>query len=72
MYAKVRDRKDLVRDNHSKALLSIDHQALESHKKARRDKQRLDDVERKVDEIGRDIAAIKTLLMAVIPGGRGE
>ncbi len=72
MYAKVREHKDIVRDQHSKALLTVDVQALESHRRARRDRQRLDDVERKVDEIGQDISAIKSMLMAIIPGGRVE
>jgi hypothetical protein len=67
-YAKVKDHNDILRDQHSKALIAVDKSALEAHRKIKLDKQRLDNVERAVGEIGRDVAVIKAMLMALIPG----
>jgi len=62
MYIKVQDRRDVVRDSTSKAVLNIDNDGLVAYK-ARRDRERtLDNMIAEVNDLRNDVSEIKQLL----------
>jgi hypothetical protein len=65
-YAKVEDHKDLIRDMSSKAILNIDHEALENHRRKKLMMQSLVENTKKVQELDNDVKEIKQMLSCLL------
>jgi len=62
MYVKVQDRRDVVRDSTTKAVLNIDNDGLAAYKARRQREQTMDNIIIEVQELKSDISDIKQLL----------
>lgn len=62
MYLKVQDRRDIVRDSASKAVLNIDNDGLSAYKARRQREQTMNNMLQEVQDLKSDINEIKQLL----------
>lgn len=62
MYIKVQDRRDVVRDSASKAVLNIDNDGLAAYKARRHRERVMDNMITEVQDLKNDIGEIKQLL----------
>jgi hypothetical protein len=62
----VEDRPDLVRDTHSKAILSRDVNLLQEHRKKMALMKNLINNTKDIDELRREVSEIKDLLLELI------
>lgn len=62
MYIKVQDRRDVVRDSATKAVLNIDNDGLIAYKARRQRERVMDNMISEVQELKSDINDIKQLL----------
>lgn len=65
-YAKVKEHNDLVRDMSSKAILNIDKEALENHRKNKSIMKSLVENNKKVEELEDDVKEIKEMLSCLL------
>lgn len=65
-YAKVQDKEGLIRDMESKAILSIDRQALVDHRRKRKIMLDLMGQNARIDKMESDISEIKAMLRQLI------
>lgn len=65
-YAKVKNHKDLVRDMESKAILNIDSQSLNEHRKKKAVMQQIVENSKKINQMETDIGEIKQMLTSLI------
>jgi carbamoylphosphate synthase small subunit len=65
-YAKVQDHNDLVRDMNSKAILNIDQEALENHRRKKSVMKSLVENNQKVKELENDVKEIKQMLSCLL------
>jgi hypothetical protein len=65
-YAKVKEHNDLVRDMSSKAILNIDQEALENHRKNKSIMKSLVENHKKVEELEDDVKEIKQMLLCLL------
>lgn len=72
-YLKIEDRKDIVKDPRSGAILSCDKAQMEEYlakkrvlSEARKSNDNVQDLSRKVDELSNDISEIKNLLKGLL------
>jgi protein subunit release factor A len=65
-YAKVEDHNDLVRDMLSKAVLTIDQEALENHRRKKSVMKGLIENAKKVQELENDVKEIKQMLSCLL------
>jgi hypothetical protein len=65
-YLKVKDRPDLVRDMHSKAILNKDVNALNKYREERDFKLRLANVVEEHNNLKKDVSEIKDLLTKIL------
>jgi hypothetical protein len=61
-YLKVKDRPDLIRDTHSKAILNKDLNALNKYREERDFKLKLANVVEEHNDLKKDVSEIKDLL----------
>ena len=64
-YTKIKDSEDLVKDNNSGAILSINNDALRAYRQARTNNMRMHE---KVNQMENDISEIKSLLNELVKG----
>jgi uncharacterized coiled-coil DUF342 family protein len=72
-YLKIKDRKDIVKDPKSGAILSCDKQQMEEYlakkrilSESRKSNDQVQDLSKKVDELSNDITEIKNLLKGLL------
>jgi hypothetical protein len=65
-YIKVKDRPDLVRDAHSKAILNKDLNALNKYREERDFKMKLATVVEEHNDLKKDVSEIKDLLTKLL------
>jgi hypothetical protein len=65
-YARVKEHNDLVRDLNSKAILNIDQEALENHRKKKTVMQTIIKNNKKIDELETDVKEIKQMLSCLL------
>jgi hypothetical protein len=65
-YAKVQDHNDLIRDMSSKAILNIDQEALENHRRKKTMMKSLVENNEKVKELENDVKEIKQMLSCLL------
>jgi hypothetical protein len=65
-YAKVEDHNDLIRDMSSKAILTIDQEALENHRRKKAMMRSLVENTKKVQELDNDVKEIKQMLACLL------
>lgn len=65
-YLKVKDHKGLVRDVESKAILSVDHQALLEHRKKKMFVENLVNNNNKIEKLENDVNEIKEMLTQLL------
>jgi len=61
-YLKVQDRKDVVRDGSSKAILNIDSAGLAAYKAKRERERKIDSLDEVVSSMQSDIRELRVLL----------
>jgi hypothetical protein len=66
MHIKVKDSRDLVRDENSKALLNTDNEALNQYKARRNREKMLENIAIKYDSLQDEVAELKQLLRTFI------
>ncbi len=64
-YAKVKEHRELVRDMKSKAILNIDAQALQEHRKKKAMMKEVVDNSQKIKQIENDVAEIKQMIFSL-------
>lgn len=65
-YAKVKDHNDVIRDMNSKAILNIDQEALENHRKKRQMMKNIVENNEKIVKLENDIDEIKNMLAILL------
>jgi hypothetical protein len=65
-YAKVKEHNDLVRDMTSKAILNIDQEALENHRKNKNIMKSIVENNEKIHELDNDVKEIKEMLACLL------
>jgi hypothetical protein len=65
-FARVKDHKDIVRDMHSKAILSIDNGELENHKRRRAERMELQKTINDINSMKNEINDLKMLLHCIL------
>jgi hypothetical protein len=65
-FAKVKDHNFLIRDMNSKAILNIDKEALENHRKKRDMMKNIVENNQKIGELENNIKEIKELLYSLL------
>jgi hypothetical protein len=65
-YAKVEDHTDLIRDMNSKAILNIDKESLENHRKNKTIMKSIVENNKKVTELDNDVKEIKQMLSCLL------
>lgn len=65
-YRKVVDRKGLVREMHSKAVLNTDHEALLEHRKKKAVLKEVMTNSQKINQMENDIQEIKRMLFSIV------
>jgi len=68
MYAKVKDRKDLVRDMSTKAILAVDHTLISRHEQYMAQKKKEQNIQNQINNLRDDVSEIKELLKILIDG----
>jgi len=66
MYIKVQDRRDIIRDGDSKAILNINNDGLAAYKAKRQREQTMDNIVSEVSNLKADIGEIKLLLSRIL------
>jgi hypothetical protein len=66
MYIKVQDRRDIIRDGDSKAILNINNDGLAAYKARRQREQTMDNIVNEVSNLKADISEIKFLLSRIL------
>ncbi len=66
MHIKVKDNKELVRDDVSKAILNTDNESLNLYRARRNREKMLEDVVSKYDNLQNEVSEIKQLLRTFI------
>lgn len=66
MHIKVKDNKDLVRDDVSKAILNTDNESLNLYRARRNREKMLEDIVGKYDDLQNEVSEIKQLLRTFI------
>jgi carbamoylphosphate synthase small subunit len=65
-YAKVKEHNDLVRDMNSKAILNIDQEALENHRRKKTVMKSIVENNEKIHELDNDVKEIKKMLACLL------
>jgi hypothetical protein len=65
-YAKVKEHNDLVRDMTSKAILNIDQEALENHRRKKTVMKSIVENNEKIKELDNDVKEIKEMLACLL------
>ena len=66
MYIKVQDRRDIIRDGDSKAILNINNDGLAAYRARRQREQTMDNIVNEVSNLKADISEIKFLLSRIL------
>lgn len=66
MYIKVQDRRDVVRDSSSKAILNIDNDGLTAYRARRNREHIMDNMITEVNNLRNDVSEIKQLLGRIL------
>jgi len=66
MYIKVQDRRDIIRDGDSKAILNINNDGLAAYKAKRQREQTMDNIVNEVSNLKADMGEIKLLLSRIL------
>lgn len=66
MYIKVQDRRDIIRDSDSKAILNINNDGLAAYKARRQRESVVDNIVKEIDILKTDISEIKFLLGRIL------
>ena len=66
MYIKVQDRRDIIRDGDSKAILNINNDGLAAYKARRQREQTMDNIVNEVSNLKADMGEIKLLLSRIL------
>lgn len=65
-YIDIENRKGLVRDLNSRAILNVDSAALQRHKQRIEEKQKLKQLHREVNSLKEDISELKNLITNMV------
>jgi hypothetical protein len=66
MYIKVQDRRDIIRDGDSKAILNINNDGLAAYRARRQREQTMDNIVNEVSNLKADMGEIKFLLSRIL------
>lgn len=66
MFIKVQDRRDIIRDGDSKAILNINNDGLAAYKAKRQREQTMDNIVNEVSNLKADMGEIKLLLSRIL------
>ena len=64
--AIVRDHKDVVRDIKSKAIISIDKEALQAYKKKKEEQEKVGVAFKELNSVKQDITELKVLMQTIL------
>jgi carbamoylphosphate synthase small subunit len=65
-YAKVKEHNDIVRDMNSKAILNIDREALENHRRKKTVMKTIVENNEKIHELENNVKEIKQMLSCLL------
>jgi hypothetical protein len=65
-FAKVKDHTGLIRDMNSKAILNIDKEALNDHRRKKAVMKKIVEDTKRIDKIENDVCEIKQMLIALM------
>jgi carbamoylphosphate synthase small subunit len=65
-YAKVKEHNDIVRDMDSKAILNIDRESLENHRRKKTVMKSIVENNEKIHELDNDVKEIKQMLSCLL------
>lgn len=66
---RVKEREDYIRDQATGALINTNNNALEAYKAQKKNSNRVQQLEQKVDDLSSDLKEIKSLLIGLTRNG---